>query len=463
MRRVLIVDDSDTLLTVVTSLLEEAGWKVDVARDGEAGAAKAFYLRPDAVVADLWMPGLNGVMLCRLLHEDPTTTHIPVILLSAAADRRSRFWAKRSGARDFLKKENVRDLPKALAAIVPENDEQPPPSAPAEGAESVRADSVTRRLGTLLDRALFDSVFVGEVQSLALTSDTFAKLFQGLAELLGEVVPYRWVGLQIEKARGIPDPAGVDPSIVAEVVRTFAGSKRGVMVAAGTASGRSASVASAQIEDKGESLGQLAVGLGAKAPSSDEKALIDLVAKTLVLPIKLVTLLVETNYMACTDVMTGLFNRRHGALVLEQTMAAARRTKTPLSIGLIDIDHFKKVNDDHGHPVGDEAIRHVAGLLASTARKSDIVARWGGEEFLVIFHGTAAPGHRIAGERYRLRVSASPLDVTSPPSTGTRLPLTISVGIAAYTEQSTEDLLAAADRALYRAKERGRNRVEVEE
>ena len=187
-------------------------------------------------------------------------------------------------------------------------------------------------------------------------------------------------------------------------------------------------------------------------------------AKTLVLPIRLVTLLVETSYMACTDAMTGLFNRRHGALVLEQTMAAARRSKTSLSIALIDIDHFKKVNDDHGHPVGDEAIRHVAELLSATARKSDIIARWGGEEFLAILHGTAAPGHRVAGERYRLRVGSSPLEVSAQNApNGLRLPLTISVGITTYTNQSAEDLLAAADRALYRAKERGRNRVEVED
>ena len=160
--------------------------------------------------------------------------------------------------------------------------------------------------------------------------------------------------------------------------------------------------------------------------------------------------------MACTDSMTGLFNRRHGALVLDQSIAAAKRAGTPLSIALMDIDHFKRINDVYGHPIGDEAIRHVSELLALTARKSDIVARWGGEEFLAIFPGTTTPGHRIAGERYRMRIANAPLTVENKP-----IEITISIGIATLGAETSDDLLARADKALYRAKERGRNRVEV--
>ncbi len=463
MRRVLVVDDSETLLKVATGLLEEAGWSVQIARDAETGAAMAFAARPDAVVSDLWMPGLNGLMLCRLLHEDPSTANLPVVLLSASADRRSRFWAKQSGAKDFLKKENIRDLASVLDRLVPPGSEssEAPKSTSDEGVlAAVQSGSVARRLGTILDKALFDSVFAREVQSLALGSDNFPKLFEGLSNLVAEVLPHRWIALTVPRARGLPAELDLPAEVLLELKTTLGGSLRGVMIAMGTAEGPYSCVAEEPVVDEasGETLGRLLVGLPDKAPSAPERALIALIARTLFLPIRLVGLLVETNYMACTDSMTGLFNRRHGALVLDQSIAAAKRSGTPLSIGLIDIDHFKRINDVHGHPVGDEAIRHVSELLALTARKSDIVARWGGEEFLAIFPGTTAPGHRIAGERYRMRIAHSPLTVAGKP-----IEITISIGVATLAAETSDDLLARADRALYRAKERGRNRVEIDE
>ncbi len=465
MRRVLVVDDSETLLKVATALLEEAGWAVECAKDAETGAAMAFASHPDAVVSDLWMPGLNGLMLCRMLHEDEETKHVPVILLSASADRRSRFWAKQSGARDFLKKEDIRALPALLDRFVPE---PTTPRAPLEKSTSsgiisaVKSGSVARRLGTLLDRALFDSVFAREVQSLALRADTFPKLFAGLADLIGEVLPFKWMALVVYRGRGVPELSDAPDEVLAELRRILGSSLHGTMVSLGTAEGPHSVVTHRPIVDGGEALGRLVVCLPEKTATAAEVALVDLVARTLFLPLRLVGLLVETNYMACTDVMTGLFNRRHGALVLDQAIAAAKRSGAPLSIALLDIDHFKRINDVHGHPVGDEAIRHVSELLALTARKSDIVARWGGEEFLAIFPGTAEPGHRIAGERYRMRIAQTPLVVPSPEGDKT-IPISISLGVAQLAGEASEDLLARADRALYRAKERGRNRVEVDE
>ena len=313
MRRVLVVDDSETLLKVATALLEEAGWNVECARDAETGAAMAFAAHPDAVVSDLWMPGLNGLMLCRLLHEDASTAGLPVVLLSASADRRSRFWAKQSGAKDFLKKENIRDLPSVLDRLVPagsESAEAPNKSSASGILSAVQSGSVARRLGTILDKALFDSVFAREVQSLALRSDTFPKLFEGLSNLIAEVLPHRWIALSVPRARGLSDDLGAPPEVLAEIKTALGGSLWGVMVETGSAVGAGSCIVEEAVVDEtsGETLGRLLVGLPDRVPSAPEKALIALIARTLFLPIRLVGLLVETNFMACTDSMTGLFN-----------------------------------------------------------------------------------------------------------------------------------------------------------
>jgi diguanylate cyclase (GGDEF)-like protein len=164
---------------------------------------------------------------------------------------------------------------------------------------------------------------------------------------------------------------------------------------------------------------------------------------------------------AFQDALTGLYNRRHFDERLTSELAAAQRHGRPLSLVLVDIDHFKKVNDEHGHLAGDEALKMVAFVLRGAVRKEDVLARYGGEEFCVIARETALEGARVLAERIRLAVEHShfawqgqPLGVT------VSIGVTVSVGAAAFEPgRSERDLLALADRALYAAKEQGRNRV----
>ena len=123
---------------------------------------------------------------------------------------------------------------------------------------------------------------------------------------------------------------------------------------------------------------------------------------------------------------------------------------------MIDIDHFTAVNDGHGHAAGDEALKRVSRLLSECAGPSDRVARWGGEEFLIVFETTDAAAAEAAAER--LRVRAAGLDVTQPDGRSARF--TVSIGLATWHDgEPTDALIARADRSLYRAKAEGRNRV----
>jgi diguanylate cyclase (GGDEF)-like protein len=164
--------------------------------------------------------------------------------------------------------------------------------------------------------------------------------------------------------------------------------------------------------------------------------------------------------LSTVDALTGLRSRRYAMEFLSVEFLRARRYHTSLTLIMADLDHFKQVNDSYGHPAGDAVLRGVSEILLSATRATDVAARYGGEELLVVMPQNDTEGARFLGERWRAAVENNAF--VSPD--GRLISVTISVGIAAFEEglETPEDLLAAADRALYVAKQAGRNRVEVD-
>lgn len=162
--------------------------------------------------------------------------------------------------------------------------------------------------------------------------------------------------------------------------------------------------------------------------------------------------------LATVDSLTGLPNRRRALEFLQRQWEHAQRTGAALSVALVDLDHFKRVNDEHGHDAGDEVLRAAARILKKHARRGDLLARFGGEEFLLVCPGAGAEAARLAGERMRTRLSAEPVL-----RAGFHGRLTLSVGVAARGPGmlGVEGLLKAADEALFEAKRAGRDRVAV--
>lgn len=155
------------------------------------------------------------------------------------------------------------------------------------------------------------------------------------------------------------------------------------------------------------------------------------------------------------DPLTGLYNRRYLDDSLNREIARCLRQGDPLSLILIDLDHFKAVNDDYGHNAGDRVINQLAMVLTTLSRTSDIVCRFGGEEFLVVLPGTGLEAAEARAEEYRRLFKNTPTSFDD-----TTLSVTLSAGVAcSYQELPPEELIRQADEALYRAKEAGRNRV----
>lgn len=159
---------------------------------------------------------------------------------------------------------------------------------------------------------------------------------------------------------------------------------------------------------------------------------------------------------ALRDPLTDMFNRRYLDTFLERELAQARRERSPLAVMILDIDHFKRINDTHGHLAGDQVLRDLADLIRHTVRASDIVCRLGGEEFLVVLPGADLEGAIDLAQRLRTGLEARPTRFEGRP-----IPCTVSIGVAAYAheEQGVDALVASADAALYDAKLAGRNLV----
>lgn len=160
--------------------------------------------------------------------------------------------------------------------------------------------------------------------------------------------------------------------------------------------------------------------------------------------------------LSTTDALTGISNRRYLDETLELEFMRARRHGTPLSVVMGDVDHFKRVNDQFGHPAGDRVLRMVAQILRRRLRATDFVGRYGGEEFLVVL-GSPQDGAQLLAERWRCEIEEAPLDVCA----GAPVSVTMSFGVTSITAdmEGSEDLVAAADAALYEAKTAGRNQV----
>jgi two-component system cell cycle response regulator len=455
-RRVFVVDDSAAVRARLGDRLRAEGYDVEAFPDAEHAAERALETPPDVVITDLIMPGLSGVQLCRLLRADPATTHVPVLLLTASGDKRSRFWARSAGAAAYLGKDRLDDLIATLPQLV-----APPVSMPQMAR---RGRTLAERISAVFDAALFESVLAGEVRSLA-SSGTLPHLFEGLCRVVSDVMSYRWLAL-------LPTPAYAALQVHAHPSESVA-CEEAARKQLGAPAARDAHVVS---DDRalagdggparaievlraagGASLGRVAIAPTARGFARDEERLFAMLASELAAPLEMTVLHEDARRLATTDPLTGLLNRRAFLDALTRERSRADRHQFPISLLLLDVDHFKSVNDRHGHAAGDTVLRGVAEVLARVARRSDYVGRWGGEEFVLALAQTGGAGAEVAAERLRRGISRA---VHAMPG-GAELKVTVSIGVASSDSPwSPESLIGAADRAMYLAKDRGRDRVE---
>lgn len=458
---VLVVDDSAAVRRMVQLMLEEARFQVVCAASGEEAFERVLSEPFEVIITDVTMEDLSGMQLCRILNDDPATSAIPVVMLTATDTPYSRFCARHAGADGYVTKAQAREtLVPTVEALV---DRAGPRRALPTEMQGSR-DPV-KRLSQVLEEQLFLTLVSSEIRGFARHIEEREELTTGVVRLCGEVLGHAYAVLELIGPAGrslTVHTRGPWPEQMHEGFEAL-----GVEVAPGDAVARIAhergatgpvQVGAAErfaIEAAGEVLGSLSIFGGPGGLAERTRILARHIAAELSLVARSLVLVEQMRRMAETDPLTGLANRRRCVERLEHELARSQRSGSALCLMICDVDHFKAVNDTHGHNAGDDVLRAVARELEARVRTVDLVGRWGGEEFVLVLPDAPLEGGRLVAERLRRAVEALTFE---GPVEG----ITISAGVVECDPKLPIDtLVQRADECLYGAKDGGRNRVVV--
>ncbi|WP_312224030.1 PleD family two-component system response regulator [Rhizobium rhizoryzae] len=446
--RILVVDDIPANVKLLEARLLAEYFDVLTAENGFKALEIVANTHVDVILLDIMMPGMDGFEVCERLKANPKTMHIPVVMVTALDQPADRVRGLKAGADDFLTKP-VNDLQlvarvKSLVRLKTLSDEL---RIRADTARTIGFEDLTRfdgfdisgqvllvdGRGSSQERIIRALKPVAEVTAM---SDPQAAIFEAAESPVDLVI----INDNIED---------YDPLRLCSQLRLLERT-RFLPLLLITEGGR-------------EDLIVRALDLGVNDYLTRPLDPNELVARTLTqirrkrFNDKLRSSVRQTIELAVTDGLTGLHNRRYLDNHLKTLFNRAAARSRPLSVCITDIDRFKSVNDTYGHDAGDEILREFARRIRSTVRGADLACRYGGEEFVVVMPDTDAHSAASIAERLRGIIEAAPFALPS----GGSLQITASLGIASFTAgvETPEQLLKNADRALYEAKNSGRNRV----
>jgi two-component system cell cycle response regulator len=448
--RVLVVDDIFANVKLLEARLSAEYFDVLTAYSGPEALELMEVERVDVVLLDVMMPGLDGFEVCRRIKSSPKTMHVPVVMVTALDQSVDKVQGLEAGADDFLTKP-VDDIAlitrvKNLARLKTLNDEML--LRMATGAEiGVLTGGVCGALGTETGGCVLlveDQYRVAERMRGILAKSHEVDIEPGPQTALLRLAdkPYDVVivslnlagadGLRlcsqvraIERTRHLPIIVLAQPGEEARLLRALDMGVNDYVT---------------RPIDRNELLARVRTQVKRKRHSDHLRGRLE-----------------ETVELALTDALTGLHNRRYMETHLKALVEQAREGGRLLSLLFADVDNFKAINDGHGHDAGDNVLRELAQRLRRNIRNIDLVARVGGEEFVIVMPDTGMERALQVGERLRSAIASEPIRANS----ATHLGVTASVGIATLDGQhdSAEGLLKRADQALYVAKRGGRNRV----
>ena len=470
--KILVADDDQSLVRTLSWILKENGYEVLVAPGGEGLLTTIEESRPSLLLLDIMMPKVDGLQLLERLKSDARFRDLPVLMISSMPPEEATVKALGLGAADFISKPfRVRELLARVEAHI------------RVGRELARAREEAKSRAAMVDilQEVTDSLKpdeiyhilarrVARVLNISKCSMVLAKPGDEVGVVVAAYENPMLRNLQIELLRYpeirratstgkivLVEDVSTDPLYAEERVRW---ETDGIKVPT-----RSAVAIPFWMRDQ-------QIGVFFLRTTGDDLPLTAADAQFAETVIKTAVAAIEKAYdfesavsdkqrlekLAATDALTGCLNRRALSEALANELDRARRYNLALTILLLDIDRFKQINDTRGHIAGDSVLRQVGELLIREARSVDIVARFGGEEFVVVMPETAMDGAAIFAERLRRRVETR--DFADPGEDP--LHLTVSIGVASFPHEkitSADSFVACADQALYRAKNEGRNLV----
>ena len=448
--RVLVVDDLEANRRLLEAKLTAEYYDVLTARRGEEAVQMAKRERPDIILLDVMMPGgIDGFEACRRIKATPETRHIPVVMVTTLDDRDNRLRGLQAGAEDFLTKpiDDVQLLSRVKSLI-----------ALKVVIDELRAREASgKKLGVIGEELRPDPLDQHRLTAgNVLLVDDNQNQIRRISAALG--IEHRVTLLGAEgKADAPPDLV-----VVSVTAKSFDGFRVIARMRSGEPTRHLPILAVVEPDDRARAVRALELGAHDIIVRPIDEEEIAARARTLMRRKRYMDALRmrldQSLELAVTDQLTGLYNRRFLFAQLGPLVQRAQCGGDTVSVMLIDLDHFKRINDTFGHEGGDEVLQEFSARLGSNTRPSDFACRLGGEEFVVIMPNTPGDVACHAAERLRRQIAASPFSIKASPQA---LEVTVSIGVACAEngDENAEALLKRADEGLYEAKRAGRNRV----
>ncbi|MDX1623428.1 MAG: diguanylate cyclase [Gemmatimonadota bacterium] len=459
--RILVVDDDPSICETLTTMLQFKGFETVASHDGADALEKARRDPPDLILLDVMMPEMDGLEVCREIKDDPGLADVRVLMLTARSGRQDVVRALEAGASDYVTKPFFID---ELVARIRTNLE-----VKRYHDDLAAMLRITQAVSSSLD---IDRVLYTIVCELAeVVQSDRASLIKIVDEDSGYVVAtvddpdLRNLQIDLEDYPEIREAAFARRVVVVDDTHTDP-----ITVPVADRLPARKSVMIVPLEVQHEKLGQyvLLSSREVRPYGDSEVKFARVVASAAANGLANAALYEQSEIdnqrltkLANTDDLTMLYNHRYFYQRLEEEFKRAERYGSDLSLILLDLDHFKRVNDTYGHQKGDEVLQELATVLHRTIRETDLLARYGGEEFAVLLPETNLSGAFQQAERLRRQVKAHYFEALQGN------PLTISCGVAClpFEEEDFEiprhrqdALIARADQALYTAKRGGRDR-----
>lgn len=450
--RVLVVDDVLPNVKLLAAKLTREYFDVITAFNGPEALERIKKEAPDIILLDVMMPGMDGFEVCARIRADPTTMHIPIVMITALSDAADRVRGLEAGADDFLTKP-VNDIAlfarvRSLVRLKMMMDEWRLRESTSgqfgilDQAMTVKNETAANARVLVIEDSPIDLDKIAETlrrdtDSVVAADTSVEALELGMSEDFELII----VSLTLLHEDGLR---------LCSQLRSHERTRQAPILL---------------IADEGD-LSRVAKGLELGANDYLLKPIDrnELLARVRTqVRRKRYHEKLRHNYeqslsMALTDSLTGVFNRRYVSAHLPRLMERSWESQKPVAILMFDIDHFKAVNDTYGHGVGDEVLREVANRTNRNLRNFDLVARYGGEEFIVVMPDTDRDAAYAVAERLRRRVGEETFAVSAQVA---EITVTISIGVAVVdgVGDTADAILKRADDALYQAKRAGRNRT----
>ncbi len=447
---ILVVDDVPANIKLLEAKLASEYYDVITAKDGYEAIEQVKSRKPDLVLLDVMMPGMDGFETCRQLKQDPEVAHIPVVMVTALSEPSDRVQGLESGADDFITKPindtalfaRVRSLVRIKVLI----------------DELRLRDQSGSQLGILPENFAVNMDISGA--SIMVIDDDAIQMRRVNERLTGagyQVTTFNDAKAAIEAAK----TQSLDAIIIAFDLSEIDGLRLAMQFKAVESLRHVPIIMLVEEDSQHQMLKGLDLGVNDYLITPIDFNELFARVKTQIRRKRYQEAL-KSNYqeslsMAVTDKLTRLYNRHYLDTHLKNLISQSLASKRPMSLMIMDMDHFKSVNDTYGHDVGDEVLQGLAAIIVNTIRSADLAARYGGEEFVVLMPETDAARAYEAAERLRKRVESTPFKISHAEG---QIHKTLSIGYATIQPTDVpETLLKRADAALYEAKNTGRNKV----